>query len=111
MEGMRRGAFVSAVFPGDYGKPRPALVVQSDLLLDGPSIILAPLTSELRDDVGLLRIDVSPSESNMLRQKSQIAIDKLAPLPRRRLGGVIGQADDVTMLRVDRALRLVLGLG
>ncbi|MDB5510165.1 MAG: Growth inhibitor PemK [Hyphomicrobiales bacterium] len=100
MEGIRRGAFVAAAFSGDYGKPRPALVVQTDLMAEAPSIVLAPLTSELRDDVELFRVDVSPSE----------AIDKIAPLDRRRIGALIGYADDVTMLRVDRALRLVLGL-
>jgi mRNA interferase MazF len=100
MEGIRRGAFVAAAFSGDYGKPRPALVVQTDLMAEAPSIVLAPLTSELRDDVELFRVDVSPSET----------INKIAPLDRRRIGALIGYADDVTMLRVDRALRLVLGL-
>jgi mRNA interferase MazF len=102
---------VAAVFSGDYGKPRPALVVQTDLMAEAPSVIVAPLTSELRDDVGLFRIDIAPSELNGLRLPSQIAIDKLAPLDRRRVGALIGFADDVTMFQVDRALKLVLGLG
>ena len=111
MEGVRRGALVAAVLAGDYGKPRPALVVQSDLLFEAPSVIVAPLTSDIRDDVSLFRIDIVPSAENGLLRASQIAIDKIAPLPRRRIGQVIGVADDVTMLRVERALRLVLALG
>ena len=110
MEGIRRGAFVAAAFSGDYGKPRPALVVQTDFMAEAPPIVLAPLTSEIRDDVELVRVDVTPNEINGLRLPSQIAIDKIAPVDRRRIGALIGYADDVTMLRVDRALRLVLGL-
>lgn len=111
MEGIRRGALVAAVFSGDYGKPRPALVVQSDLMAEAPSLILAPLTSEIRDGVGLFRIDVGPDATNGLLRPSQVAIDKIAPLARRRIGALIGYIDDVTLLQVDRALRLVLGLG
>lgn len=111
MEGIRRGDFIAAAFSGDYGKPRPALVVQTDLLAEAPSVIVAPLTSELRDDVDLFRIEIAPNAENGLRQTSQIAIDKITPLARRKIGQIIGHADDATMLRVDRALRLVLALG
>ena len=110
MEGLRRGAFVAAAFSGDYGKPRPALVVQTDLMIDAPSMVLAPLTSDLRENVGLFRVDVTPSETNGLRRPSQIAVDQISPLDRRRIGALIGYADEMTMLRVDRALRLVVGL-
>ncbi|MDB5642590.1 MAG: mRNA interferase PemK [Hyphomicrobiales bacterium] len=110
MEGLRRGIFVAAVFSGDYGKPRPALVVQSDRMIEAPSILLAPLTSDVRSDVKLFRIDIAPDETNGLRRPSQIALDKIAPLDHRRIGGLSGYADATTMLRVNRALLVVLGL-
>ncbi len=35
---MKRGDLVTIALPGDYGKPRPALVVQSDLFSEHPSV-------------------------------------------------------------------------
>ena len=46
---MRRGDVVLVVLPGDYGKPRPAITVQSDLLNteDPASYLVCPLTTTL----------------------------------------------------------------
>jgi hypothetical protein len=35
---MRRGDLVVVSLPGDYGKPRPALVVQCDWFAEHPSV-------------------------------------------------------------------------
>ena len=107
---IERGAFVLVVIPGAYGKPRPALVVQSDLFAELPSVIVCPLTTTLRDDVPNLRIDVVPGETNGLREPSQIAVDKLTTIPTGKIGGVIGRAEPDLLATVDRALLLVLGL-
>jgi mRNA interferase MazF len=106
----RRGSFVTVAAPGDYGKPRPALVVQSDYFEELPSITICPLTSELKDDAGQLRIDVAPDETNGLRKKSQIAVDKITTVRVERVGAVIGCADDALMMRVTRAMALFLGI-
>ena len=53
-EVMRRGQFVTVATSGDYGKPRPALVVQSDLFAELPSVVICPLTTTLRDDADLI---------------------------------------------------------
>lgn len=105
-----RGDLVLVVIPGAYGKPRPALVVQSDLLAELPSVIVCPLTTTLRDDVPNLRIDVAPNLGTGLREPSQIAVDKLTTVPASKLGGVIGRAEPDLLAAVDRALLLVLGL-
>ena len=107
---MRRGQFVTIAAPGDYGKPRPALVVQSDLFDELPSVVICPLTTTLRTDADQFRLDVAPSPHNGLRQASQIAIDKLTALPVVKIGTVIGAADDALLLRVTRALALFLGV-
>lgn len=36
---MKRGDVVTVVLPGAFGKPRPALVIQSDLFADHPSVL------------------------------------------------------------------------
>ncbi|MGH8611906.1 MAG: type II toxin-antitoxin system PemK/MazF family toxin [Gammaproteobacteria bacterium] len=46
---MKRGDLVTVAMQGDFGKPRPALVIQSDLFNDThPSVTVLPLTSEIR---------------------------------------------------------------
>ncbi|WP_131120364.1 type II toxin-antitoxin system PemK/MazF family toxin [Lichenihabitans psoromatis] len=96
--------------PGDYGKPRLALVVQNDLFAELPSVVVCPLTSMVRSDADLFRLDVEPSPGNGLRQLSQIAIDKITVVPAAKIGEVIGKAGDALLLRVNRALALFLSI-
>lgn len=107
---MRRGQFVVVATSGDYGKPRPALVVQSDLFIELPSVVICPLTTTLRNDADLFRLQVEPSSANGLREISQIAIDKITVVPVTKIGDVIGEADDALLLRVNRALALFLSV-
>ena len=107
---MRRGQFVVVATSGDYGKPRPALVVQSDLFAELPSVVICPLTTTLRDDADQFRLEVDPSKRNGLRVVSQIAIDKITVVPVAKIGDVIGEAGDALLLRVNRALALFLGI-
>ena len=72
---MNRGDLVTVVLQGAYGKPRPALVIQSDLFDQHPSVTIFPVTSELRD-APLFRITVEASAGNGLQQCSQIMVDK-----------------------------------
>ena len=104
---MARGDLVVVSLPGDYGKPRPALVIQSDLFRDHPSVTVLPITTHLVD-APLLRVD-APGESGV-RQPSQIQIDKLQTTRRERIGQVIGHVDDRTLIRVIRMLAVFLGL-
>jgi len=99
---------VTVALSGDYGKPRPALVVQSDLFSAHPSVTLLPVTGDLRE-APLLRIRVDPSEQNGLRKTSDIMVDKLQTVPRERVGTIIGRVDDATMVAVNRALATFLG--
>ena len=57
---MKRGNVVTVAVQGDLGKPRPALVIQSDLFDAHPSVTILPVTSDLRD-TPLFRITVQPS--------------------------------------------------
>ncbi len=93
--------------PGDCGKPRLALVIQSAAFTDHPSISLLPITSHLVD-APLLRVAIGPGGG--LDRASQIQIDKPQTARRERIGGVIGRADAATMATVNRCLAVVLGL-
>jgi mRNA interferase MazF len=93
---------------GALGKPRPALVIQSDLFDAHPSVTILPVTGELRD-APLFRISVNPSEPNGLSKPSQVMVDKPQSIPREKIGAVMGRLDDETMLAVNRALAVFLG--
>ena len=104
----QRGDLVTVSLRGDHGKPRPALVVQSELLADLQSLVLCPVTSELRN--AAFRVTVEPDRANGLKVLSQIMVDKLSTLPRAKISQPLGRIDAEVMKRVDRALLLVLGL-
>jgi mRNA interferase MazF len=107
---MKRGDIVLAVASGDYGKPRPTVVVQSDLFNEThASLVVCLMTSDLHD-APLFRIRVDPSEKNGLQLPSQIMVDKIAALRRDRIRARIGALDDETILRLNRSLMLFLGL-
>ena len=106
---MQRGDIVTVAAPGDYGKPRPALVIQSDLFDALPSVALCLITSTLRD-APIFRITVDPSQANGLQRVSQIQVDKILTVARERVGGVIGRLDDATLLKVNRSLAVFVGI-
>jgi mRNA interferase MazF len=104
----QRGDLVSVALQGDYGKPRPALIIQSDLLADLDSVVLCPITSDLRNAV--FRVTIEPNPANGLRALSQVMVDKLATLPRGKVSEAFGRLDDERMKVVDRTLLLVVGV-
>jgi mRNA interferase MazF len=104
-----RGAIVTVVIPGDFGKPRPALVVQTELYSELSTILLCPLTSDLSG--GALRIHMEPSAQNGLKVASDIMLDKVTSVRRSCIRDVIGTADAVLMEDVTRELALLIGLG
>jgi len=107
---VKRGDIVVVALSGDYGKPRPALVVQSDFFNEAhASVTVAPVTSAIVN-APLFRLTVEPSPRTGLRSVSQIMVDKVTTVRRDRLGKAIGRLDDETMLRVNRAIALWFGL-
>lgn len=95
--------------PGDFGKPRPALIVQSDLF-DQTGTVTVLLVTSMPIDAPLLRIPIDPTPRNNLRQPSQIMVDKAMSVRRERVGATIGKIDDDAMMAVTRSLAVFLGL-
>ena len=106
--GMRRGDLVTIALQGNYGKPRPALIIQSDLFDEHPSVTVLPVTSMLQE-APLFRIPVTPDPNNGLLKPSQIMVDKAQTVPRERIGDTIGRLDNEALLAVNRALIVFLG--
>ena len=106
---MKRGDLVRVALSGDYGKPRPALVIQSDIFENHPSFTVLPITSEIRS-APLVRITIEADEQTQLRTRSQIMIDKAVTVSSEKVGGRIGSINETDMLAVNRALALFFGL-
>lgn len=107
---VKRGDLVTLALAGDCGKPRPALVVQSDAFGALDSVTVLRLTSDLHD-WPLFRITIEPHEDNGLHKPSQIMIDKAATVPKSKIGRRIGQTNTATMKAVSAALGRFLELG
>ena len=106
---MRRGDLVTIALQGEHGKPRPALVVQSDLFDEHPSVTILPITSELRD-APLFRVPIKPNEANGLQKPSEVMVDKAQSVPREKIGDTFGHVSAEDMLAVSRSLAVFLGV-
>lgn len=106
---MKRGELVTVIAPGAYGKPRPALVIQSDLFGHHPSITICLLTTHLHE-TPLFRYTIEPNDFNGLQSTSQIQIDKIMTVPCDRVGATIGLLSDSQMTEITRLLALWIGI-
>lgn len=106
---MMRGDFVTIALQGDFGKPRPALVIQADQFSEHPSVTVLPVTSTLLA-APLLRITVNPGAESGLQKPSQVMIDKPMAVKRDKVGPAIGRIDADTMIEVERSLAVFLGI-
>jgi mRNA interferase MazF len=106
---MRRGDLVTVAAQGDFGKPRPALIIQADALADHATVMVL-LVSSTMVDAPLLRLTVAPDAANRLRTPSQIMIDKAMTIMRAKIGEAIGRLDGDAMVEVERRLAVFLGI-
>lgn len=107
---MKRGDVITVAATGDYGKPRPAVIVQTDALPDEhASVIVCQMTSDLNDAPDF-RITIEPTRMNGLRLRSQVMADKPVAIRRERVGRRIGHLDDADIARLNIALAFVIGL-
>ena len=107
---MRRGDLVTVAATGDYGKRRPAVIVQTDALPAGhASVVVCQMTSECNDAPDF-RVTIDPTENNGLRVRSQVMADKPVTIRRERIGRQVGHLDDNDIARLNIALAFVMGL-
>jgi mRNA interferase MazF len=106
---MERGDLVTVAASGDYGKPRPALVIQTDHLPETDSILVCLLTTTIRD-APLFRFSLPATRETGLAQVSQVMVDKIMAIRRDRCGHRIGKVDPESMLSLNRLLAFVVGV-
>jgi mRNA interferase MazF len=107
---MKRGDVVTVSATGDYGKPRPAVIVQTNAVpVEHASVVVCQMTSECSDAPDF-RVIVDPTEKNGLRVRSQVMADKPVTVRRQRIGRQIGHLDEADIARLNVALAFVMGL-
>lgn len=106
---MKRGDIITVAPPGEFGKPRPALIIQSNLSLPAPTITFLPITSDL-NRVPLIRIPIAPSSENGLQKPSEVMVDMIQTSTAARIGKIVGHLDRHTLQEVEAALLIHLGL-
>lgn len=107
---MRRGDVVIVSLPGDLGKPRPAVVVQANVLTDNlRTVLLCPISS-FSSEPNLFRVAVESTLENGLRLPSEIMVEKLQAANRSKIDKVVGRLDDQTLRKLARSLLFTLSL-
>jgi mRNA interferase MazF len=107
---VKRGDVVTVAAAGDYGKPRPAVIVQTDALpSEHASVIVCQMTSDIVDAPDF-RVIIEPTDANGLRSRSQVMADKPVTVRRARIGKHVGTLNTKDLSRLNVALAFVLGL-
>jgi mRNA interferase MazF len=107
---MRRGEVWTVAGGKDYaGKPRPVVILQDDRFDKTQSITICPFTTD-PTDAAIIRLLVEPDEGNGLRAASRLMVDKITTIPKSRIGTRIGHLAESDLVRLNRALLIVLGI-
>lgn len=107
---MKRGEVWTVAGGTDYaGKPRPVVIVQDDRFDATGSITVCAFTTD-PTNAPLFRLVIEPTDRNGLRAASRLMVDKIATVPKLKLGVRIGRLDDEDMVRLNQALMVFLGL-
>ncbi|WP_174554748.1 type II toxin-antitoxin system PemK/MazF family toxin [Pandoraea faecigallinarum] len=106
---MMRGDFVTIAMQGDFGKPRPALVIQANQFGEHTSVTVLPITSTLAA-APLLRVTIQPGAENGLQKPSQVMVDKAMTVMREKVGPAFGHIDADALVEVERCLAVFLGI-
>jgi mRNA interferase MazF len=106
---VRRSEIWTVAGGTDYaGKPRPAVIVQDDRF-DTDSVTICPFTTD-QTEAPLFRVAIVPSPANELRETSRLMVDKLTTVRRSRLGEQLGKLEDAEVVRLNRAMVVILGI-
>jgi mRNA interferase MazF len=104
-----RGDLVIISLQGDFGKPRPALIIQSNQFNDHATVTVLPITSTMVA-APLLRVTVQPDAKNGLQKPSQVMVDKAMTIKRDKVGQAFGRIETDALVEVERCLSVFLGI-
>ena len=107
---MKRGEIWTLADGKDHaGEPRPVVILQDDRFDATASVTVCVFTTN-PTDAPLFRLAVEPSETNGLRVSSRLMVDKITTVSRTKIGTHLGRLEDQDMLRLNRAVLVLLGI-
>ena len=106
---MKRGEIWSVAAVGYAGKPRPAVIIQSDKFDVTDSVTVCLFTTDATD-APYIRLPVAPTEQNGLHSVSRLMVDNIVTVHKSKVGKRLGLLDRADLLRLDRAIMVFLGL-
>ena len=107
---MKRGEVWTAPGGKGYtGKPWPVVIVQDDRFAATASVTVCPLTSD-PTEAPLIRLPIEPSETNGLKARSRLMVDKITTMSRGQVRARLGVLSDDDLVRLNRAALVFLGL-
>jgi len=103
-------ANLNPVIGSEQGGIRPVLILQNDIGNKySPTTIVAAITSRIKKAKLPTHVELS-SERYNLEKDSVILLEQIRTIDKRRLKEKITRLDDETMLRINAALEISLGL-
>jgi mRNA interferase MazF len=105
---LKRGDLLPIAIPGDFGKPRPAIVLQTDRVTFTDTVLVCMITSDLTEH-SPFRVNVPNNQQTGLRKPSQIMTDKTYSVLRSKCGPVFGGVNDDVLEALRTALGFIMG--
>ena len=93
----------------ETGKIRPVLIVQTNLLIDHPSTIVCPITTNVIPESEILRVHLTKGIAN-LKSDSDIMIDQVRAIDNRQLTSKVGELPKEFQIKVKENIRIILDL-
>jgi mRNA interferase MazF len=111
----RRGEIYLVSFDPTIGheieKTRPAVVIQNDVSNEhSPITIVAAISSHFADPPHPREVPIRLGGKSGLSQPSAVVLNQIRSIDRQRLGKRVGTLDAATMMKVDAAIKISLGL-
>ena len=106
---MKRGDLLTVIIPGDHGKPRPGVVIQTESAEDLDTVIVCQLTGDFSRSRPF-RVELAVSAKNGLQKPSQIMADKMFTTYRKKCGPVFGNIGPAKLAELNTAIAVITGL-
>ena len=108
---MKRGEIWTAAGPGCLSKPRPVVVLQSDVFAETDSVTVCPITSQATaGDADLVRVELPAGDTTGLQQTSWAMVDKIITTRRTSLTQRVGTTPTAQLRRASMLMAVFLGL-
>jgi mRNA interferase MazF len=109
-EGLRRGDIVVCSPPGEYGKPRPAVILQADILLAVRDSVTLCLVTSTPVEAPLFRVAIEAGHRSGIDRPSFAMADKLMTVSKGRVTQRLGRLSKNELGVLEIAVSRWLGL-